>query len=227
MTEKTKKKILLIYGIALSALLSVSGILLMAACVSIYKIGSRPFTPENISAAFSGISVPIWITVGAVIVGGILKLVMPIENGKLRARTDKRVTLSRMLSRLGAQDTPSEFLLKIKKEKRLSGILLAIAITLSVTAALPAVIYSLNLNNFGADYNASVISACALMLPCVFLSIGIAIAYVFLENASVERQLGYAREALKSRKAASQLPSRKASLRALRLYSESELHSRQ
>ncbi|MBQ9748997.1 MAG: hypothetical protein IJV87_00265 [Clostridia bacterium] len=196
MSKKTIKYIKLIYGIALSVLLIISGALLMLACFNIYNIGNRPFTPENISAEFKKISIFIWLTVDATIGGIILKLALPSDEGKLKASKDKKATLFRLMQKLNEEACDQEKLTLIKKEQKLRIILRAAAIALCVVTALPALIYSLNFNNFGADYNASVISACLWVLPCAFISMGICIALVYLENASIDRQSGYVKAAL-------------------------------
>ena len=51
MSEKTIRTIRLVYGVVLSALLVMAGVLLITGCVSIYQSGPRPFTPESIAAA--------------------------------------------------------------------------------------------------------------------------------------------------------------------------------
>lgn len=196
MSKKTVKYIKLIYGIALSVLLIITGVLLIVACVNIYNIGNRPFTPANISAQFAKISGFVWLTVGATVVGIILNLTLPIEGEKLKASKDKKATLSRLMQKLNEESCDKEKLKLIKKEQQLRVILRVAAIALCAITALPAVIYSLNFNNFSADYNASVISACIWVLPCAFISMGICIALVCLENASFERQSVHVKAAL-------------------------------
>ena len=196
MSKKAIKYIKLIYGVALSVLLIVTGVLLMAACINIYNIGNRPFTVENISGEFAKISAFVWLTVGATFVGIVLTLALPSDIGKLKASKDKKATLSRLMQKLNQEACDQEKLTLIKKEQKRRIILRTTAIALCVIAALPAVIYALNFNNFSGDYNASVISACLWVLPCTFISMGICIALVYLENASFELQSGYVKSAL-------------------------------
>ena len=196
MSKKTVKYIKLIYGIVLSALLIITGALLMVACINVYKIGNRPFTPENISAEFKKISIFIWLTLDATVGGIILKLGLPSDESKLKASKDEKKTLSRLMQRLNEESCDEHKLAQIKKEKKLRVILRTVAIALCALTALPAVIYSLIFSNFSADYNASVISACLLVLPCAFISMGICIALVYLESASLKRQSGCVKAAL-------------------------------
>ena len=194
MSKKTAQTIRLVYGIVLSLLLIATGILLMVSCVNIYQIGKRPFTPENISAAFEKIAIPVWITVGAVVVGLILRPILPIEKSKLKARKDKKITLAQLEKKLSAQTLASNQ--GIRKEQTLRKVLHLVAIILCVASAVPAVVYILNFNHFSENYNASVISACLFLLPCTFLCMGICVALIYLENASVERQLAHVKTAL-------------------------------
>ena len=79
MSNKTRKTVHLVYGILLSVLLVVSGILLMISCYNIYKLGDRPFTPDSISEAFSKIQVILYVTVGGIVIGAILKIFFPFS----------------------------------------------------------------------------------------------------------------------------------------------------
>ena len=63
MSKKTIQQLRFIYTVVLSLMLVATGILLMVACVNVYKIGNRPFTTENISNAFAKIAIPVWVTV--------------------------------------------------------------------------------------------------------------------------------------------------------------------
>ena len=196
MSDSTKKKIRLISAILLSVMLIVTGVLLMVACVNIYNIGTRPFTIPNISAEFSKISAFVWITVGCILVCGVLSLVFPEENKRPRALIEKKVTLARLLRRVNLDATCEETRAKFAAEKKLCKYLRIATILLCVAAAIPAVIYLLDFSHFGEDYNQSVIMACAWILPCTFVSMGIYLIYNHLQNASIERQITLAKAAM-------------------------------
>ena len=196
MSDSTKKKIRLISAIVLSVMLIVTGVLLMIACVNIYNIGARPFTTQNISAAFSKISVFVWITVGCVVIGGILSLVFPEESKKPRARIEKKVTLSRLLGRVNLDTTSEEIRAKFDAEKKFCKKLRIATILICVVIIAPALVYILNFKHFSADYNQSVVFACSLILPCMLSCMGIYLVFAMLENTSVERQIALAKAAL-------------------------------
>ena len=189
MSDNIKKRVRLLYGILLSAMLTFTGVLLMIGCVNIYNIGERPFTPENISAEFAKIAVVVWITVGLVIVGAILALILPGERERLRATLDGKALLDRLSRRIDAETIPAEIKEKLEAEKKLCKILKTTAAVLIAAAVIWGLVYALNLGNFTADHNASVIAACTLILPLAFFGIGVATAYALFEAASLERQI--------------------------------------
>ena len=189
MSDSIKKRVRLLYGIMLSVMLTVTGVLLMMACVNVYRIGDRPFTPDNISAEFSKIAVVVWITVAMVVIGIILTLVMPEEKAKLRATINKKTILGRLSRRIDTEALPTEVKEKLEAEDKLCKTLKIAAAALIAVAAIVGLVYALNPANFSADYNASVIAACTLILPLSFFGIGIATAYLIIESASLDRRI--------------------------------------
>ena len=196
MSDSIKKRVRLLYGIMLSVMLTVTGVLLMMACVNVYRIGDRPFTPDNISAEFSKIAVVVWITVAMVVIGIILALVMPEEKAKLRATINKKTVLDRLSRRIDTEALPTEVKEKLETEKWLCKSLRIEAIELIALLAIAGLVYALNPANFSADYNASVIAACTLILPLSFFGIGIATAYLIIESASLDRRIALVKSAM-------------------------------
>ena len=206
MTKKTIQNIRLIFSIVLSLMLIATGILLMISCVGIYKIGNRPFTTENISAAFAKIAIPVWITVALTIVGIIATLFFPNEKKRVKAIKEKKSTLALLQKKLNMDACDQNTLTLIKKEQKTHTVLQIGAIAIVCAAAVPAVIYAFDFNNYSADYNASVIAACLWILPCTLVAMGVSVAFVYLENASVERQIGYIKSAIAQSKSVVSAP---------------------
>lgn len=196
MSDSIKKRVRLLYGILMSVMLTVTGVLLMMACVNVYRIGDRPFTPDNISAEFSKIAVFVWITVAMVVIGIILALVMPEEKAKLRATINKKTVLGRLSRRIDTKALPTEVKEKLEAEDKLCKTLKIAAAALIAVAAIVGLVYALNPANFSADYNASVIAACTLILPLSFFGMGIATAYVIIESASLDRRIALVKSAM-------------------------------
>ena len=197
MSKKTAFLIRRIYGVALSVALIVTGVLLMISCVNIYKSGPRPFTPESISAAFSKIAVFVWVTVCAVALGIILALLVPAEQGKPRVIKQKKATLRRLQRRLDMGLCDAECLASIRKEEKRRTVLRISSIIACVLVSVPAVVYALDPDHFvlyqdGVDMlNASVISACLRVIPATLICLGICLAFSYLEEASIDRQIRF------------------------------------
>ena len=189
MSKETIGRIQLISRLLLSLRLVVAGILLMAACVSIYRIGDRPFTPENIGSAFAKIQVPIYITLGVLFAVIVLHLVYPRDKQKTKAAVNQEVVLARLMKRLDVGACDPSLLQEINGEKQLRKLLRIATLVLSAVASIPALVHVLNFSNFGADYNQSVIAACLWVLPCSFFVLGLCIALIYIEEASIKRQM--------------------------------------
>ena len=117
MSNKTKKIVYLVYGILLSLLLVVSGILLMISCYEIYSMGDHPFTPDSISAAFSKIQVILYVTIGGVVIGGLLKIFLPLDEPKLKANISHATTLKRLEEKYDLSVCEKEDVATYKKAK--------------------------------------------------------------------------------------------------------------
>ena len=195
MSKKAIENIRFIYGIVLSVMLIVTGILLMIACVNVYKIGNRPFTTENIANAFAKIAIFVWVTVGLTVIRLIAKLFFPDPKSARKAIKDKKITLAHLQSKLNMAACDENTLSLIKKEQKTHTVLQIATIAIACVAAIPAAIYAFNFNNYSADYNASVIAACLWVLPCAFVAMGAFVAFLYLEEACLDRQLKHVKAA--------------------------------
>ena len=147
MSKKTANLVRLIYRSILSLALIATGVMLMVSCVNIYNIGPRPFTPSNISEAFSKIAVFVWITCGAIVGGFILDLLLPADQKKIKSIKDKKATLFHLQSKLDTTSAEEQTLILIKKEGKTRTIIRIAALVLCIAAAIPAIIYAFNFNN--------------------------------------------------------------------------------
>lgn len=198
MSQKTVKNIRVAIGTTLSVLLIISGILLIISCISIYNIGDRPFTPENISSAFSKISIPLYITLGAVLICAIIELILPREEIKHRASPDKRASLARMENRVDYKNCDPILTYKIKTAKKLEQTIKNVAIVLSAVALAFIAYFTLDPRNFTENYNHSVIYIMALILPWLILCGGILLAYFHVDDMLLTSRIKSVKEALAS-----------------------------
>lgn len=207
MSGKTKKLIYLIYGIFLSILLIVSGILLMISCYDIYSLGQSPFTYASISAVFSKIQIFILITVCAVLIGAVFKIFFPPEAKKIKPAAFRKAILARLEKKLDKNACDEKTLLAIKKERILRLSLRIVAAVISAASSIPALLFVFNNENFvKGDTNASVLSFFMRILSFFLISSGIAIALSYVEEASYKRQTEKIKAALTYAKLGGEIP---------------------
>ena len=102
MNDKVIRLIRLIYGIAVSIMIAVSGLLLAARCLQIYQSGGEPiYTPEKVAAAFSPIAVPIYITLALIVGSFLLELLLPAEKKRLPIQKQYAFMLRRAYEKAG------------------------------------------------------------------------------------------------------------------------------
>ena len=104
--------------------------------------------------------------------------------------------MNRLQNRLNADLCDDDSLALIRREEKLRTTLRIVTAIACVAVAAPAAVYALDLDHFSADYNASVISACLWLIPATLICMGICIALVYLEEGSLDRQIGHVKSAL-------------------------------
>lgn len=196
MTQQKAKIIRLVYGIVLSVLIVCTGVCLIVSCVSIYQSGDAPFTRESIGAQFSKIAIPVWITIAAVVGGAVLALVLPSEEATLKGYRDACKNLEKMRARLELSRCEPAVREQMQKEKKLRTILRACGTLLSLLSVIPLLVHLLNLSNFTAELNASVIATVIWALPFLIVTGGAAVVVILLETNSVNRELGLVKNAI-------------------------------
>lgn len=103
MTEKNANRLRLIWGFLSGFMLVFSGIALIAACLQIYFSADQAFSREAVAQAFAPISLPIYLTLGCLLVGLLLDCFLPGKIVKSKpVRQDELI-----LRRLQAGTDPS------------------------------------------------------------------------------------------------------------------------
>ena len=200
MSQEKLRKVHLIYGIVLSAIIIITGICFIVSCVDIYRSGNRPFTYESINEHFMAIVVPVILCIVGII-GGMVLSFFPLKKPKIKGIIDTGVTLNRMSAKIDLSKCDEEARTKIAKERQLrffSNILCIDAIVVSLIIAL---IYMLNKNNFPAnDINAEMINAMLFVIPCAIVSLAVIYANILICNASKVKELEVVKASFKTAK---------------------------
>ncbi|MBQ7343634.1 MAG: hypothetical protein IJW53_02585 [Clostridia bacterium] len=201
LTEKSKKRIHLGFGILMSAMLVLVGILFITSCYSIYKSGQSPFTRESIARAFSKIAVWVYITVSLVIVGVGVSIALPTEGEKLKGARSLTVLVKKLSERVDLSGADGQTAEKIVKERKLRSILGYVRLTLITLSAVLPLIFLLNPANFPAvsgEYNAEILHGMLVYLAFLAPLFVYEVVYVILRDLSLKREHALLKEALAS-----------------------------
>lgn len=189
--RSTQQKIRLIFQIVLSVLVFMVGICLILSCLAIYRSGESPFTGASIAAQFAKISLPVYLFLFGICFGAVLAIVMPLEEARPKARIDLAVRRKKRYEKLGnafaqASDEIRSACARESKKRLLYRIAYAVV---CVAAALPMVIYLLDLSHFTPALNQSVIAATVRVIPLVLLG-GVAYPVMgWLITVSLQKEL--------------------------------------
>ena len=201
LSDKVKARIRLIYGIALSVILSVVGILFICSCYSIYKSGSSPFTRESIGAAFARIAVPTYLAILAIIGGGVIAVLIPGKERKLVGTRSPRVALKRLAEKVNVEELDGELKTRILKERKQRFILDNVNVALLVAVAIAPLFYLMNPANFPAvsgEYNAEILHGMLVYLAFLAPVAIYEVVYVILYDRSCKRESELCKEAIRA-----------------------------
>lgn len=154
MTLKKANTLRLIYGLCLSLLTVVIGILFLTQVVNIYNSGpQKPFTREIVAEHLSKIAVPCIIWIVAVIAGGVLWSVLPQQKKKLYNSSPVAV-YSALSARIpeSATGCEKEYML-VNRRKRALIVARVICAAVSAVAVVMCALYLFTLSNL-TEFNA-------------------------------------------------------------------------
>ena len=200
LTDKTKRKISLYYGIAMSVLLTVCGILFICSCYSIYKSGQSPFTRESISNAFSEISAVVYITLAVVIVGIGLDILLPDKDEKLKGARTYDTLAEELGKRVDLESAEEEKKAVIENSRGIISVLKNVRTVLVIASAVLPLFYLLNPDNFPAEsgqYNNEILHGMLLyMLFLAPLAI-FEVVFVILKEVYLKKEISALKEVIK------------------------------
>lgn len=188
----TNKRIHFIYSIVLSVVTVISGICLIAACVSIYNTGNRPFSPQAVAAAFSTIALPVYLCLALILVGFILDGFFPASKRKQPIEKQYAVILAKLHEKADLRGNDW-----IRKEQRSRKIHRYISLILLAAGSVVFLCYGMNSNNFDTmDITGSMVKAMYVFLPCMAIPFAYGIFSAFYQRASIQREIALAKQAI-------------------------------
>ena len=179
------RRIRLLYGIFLSLLILLVGVLLIRSCVDIYTSGRRPFSPASIAAHYRAIEIPLLLTLCMLTVGIVLAALFP-HDARVKPVRDESDLHAAMHRRFVLPPCP--------KETRLRRVIRITAGTLIAALFVYPTLYFLNPDHFSAhDPNASIRTATVVLLIPTALSLLLASIASLLLKHSYTRELRQAK----------------------------------
>ena len=199
----TKKRIQMIYRIVLSAAIVIAGVCLIIACLSIYKSGDQPFSPESVAAAFRTVAIPVYLCLALVIGGFILEIFLPTEKKKMPVEKQYDLILARLQKKLDLEscdEKTREAILSGRKlrdfDKKASLVLLCICSGIFL-------FYGMNSANFHqSEINGSMLRAMYVFFPCLALPFGYALFSSYSRKRSIVKEIELIKSALTENKTA-------------------------
>ena len=187
MKKTLTEKLLKIYGVLLAVCSLIAGICLMVACYGIYAAGGQqPYTYETVAAAFSPISIPVYLWGVMILVSIALRIIFPKAYKEPPLRNQPAMTLKRMHKRRDLNAGSDELKAAVAKQRRLRKTLTIVCIVVCGVCFLLFLTYALNANNFHqSEINQSMIQAMYVLAPCLAVSTGFGLFVSYRIQASM------------------------------------------
>lgn len=190
MEKKTVLLLRRIFGIILSLSIIFAGVCLIAACLSIYYSGDKPYSPQSVSEAFAKISVPVFLCIILTVIGFIIDFILPVTQNKKRAVKINEMNRAALLEKKNLKEAEPEILTYILKERNNRSLHTLIRTLLTVVCGAAFLVYALNPVNFhSSEINASMISAMQVLIPCAIIPFGYSVFTAFLFDRSYAREI--------------------------------------
>ncbi len=200
MTKETKNRIHLIYGIVLSVVAVICGVLFILSAMNLYQTGlatdTQPYTVQTISAAFSKIAIPVYLCLALVIGGMVLNIVLPQEKKKVAPEKNRQLILQRLQAKTDLSGCEEGLRASIEKQeqarklhKLISGLLLAAATGLFLS-------YACDSSHWHeTDFNASMIRGFFALVICLVIPFIYIVFTTFFCRKSLDKQIELMRQA--------------------------------
>lgn len=197
MTEKTMQRLHLLYSILLSAMLAMTGVLLITACIGIYASGSKPFTPESVAAAFSGIAIPVYLCVALIMGGFVLDGFFPAKEKKHPIQKQHDTILARLHEKLELRACSAQLQAAIAKAQAGRKLHRLITLILLILGSGLFLSYGANPANFHqSEITASMQKAMYVLLGCMAVPFGYAVFTAYYARKSKEKEILLVKQAM-------------------------------
>ena len=196
MTKERIARVHRVYGIALSIVIVIAGLCLMAACLGIYRSGDHAFSREAVAAAFRPIALPVYLCLVMVIGAFGLHWLLPAEEKKPSSGRQSQLILRRLHEKndlSGCDESLRTAIAAQQKSRRLHRTITAVLLALGSILFL---VYAVNGDHFHkSEISASMVQAMIRLIPCMAVPFGYGIFTAYHNQASVEKEIALMKQA--------------------------------
>lgn len=200
MTQETKKRIHLVYGIVLSVVTVFTGICFIAACCNIYYSGvaanvSQIYTREIVAESFSKIAIPVYCCLALVIGGMILNLALPMEKPRLKPEKNLPLILSRLQEKTDLAACDEGLCKAIDKQQKLRRDLAFLTTFAQAMAYVHFWDYATDPEYWGANSTPSMVKAVLVLLIFLVIPFALAVYTAYRSRNSMAAEIELMRQA--------------------------------
>lgn len=200
MTQETKKRIHLVYGIAVSAVSILAGICLIAACLNIYYSGvaadaGQIYTRQIVAESFAKIAIPVYSCLVLVIGGMILNLALPLEKAKVKPEKNLPLILQKLREKTDLNACDEQLRKAVKKEQRRRKDLAHLCAFGLTTAFILFLENVCNTESWGTDSTPSMIRAMNGMFGLLVIPLAVTVFATYRNRKSMEKEIELMRQA--------------------------------
>ena len=221
MSQAMRKRIHLIYGIALSAVTVIAGICLMLACYHIYTTGMQAgaqqiYSRAIVAEAFSHIAVPVYLCLALTIGSFILHLALPLEKKKPTVEKNRQLILSRLEAKTDLDGCDPELAAAIRAQtKRRTTESVICAVILAICSVI-FLVYACTPGRWpeASHVTDAMLQGTLIFLACLVLPTAAAIAVAYRSRASLDTQIELMKQAAAQSPARAAAPAQSAATSA-------------
>lgn len=205
MSQTTRKRVHLLYGIAYIAVTVIAGICFILAAQDLYRTGlttgTQPYTRELIAQAFSRIAIPVYLCLAMTIGGFILYLFLPPEHKKLSPEKNLPLILSRLQAKTDLQQCDNSLQTAIAAQQKARKLHRIISAALLAVCSAIFLVYACNPNRWPATEEISaklsdvMATSVWVLFACLLLPTGYAIFTAYFSRRSLNKEIELMRQA--------------------------------
>lgn len=194
MSQETKKRIHLIYGICTTVVAILAGICFIAACCYIYFTGvandvPQIYTRAIVSEAFGKISIPVYLFLALMVGGFILHLALPVEKKKLVPEKNLALILQRLQAKTDLENCAGDLREDIAAEEKQRRFLYIASAALLTIGSVIFLVFSCNNDMWGGNSTPTMVTAMYMMIGCLSAPVAFTIYTAYFNRKSLQRQI--------------------------------------